>query len=121
MTTGLGLGFIKTEVSEDEIEVTVEVKASLIASSPSSSGIVGWLKDCFGCFLIITPEWASTMVRSEVKEAIGDVCKALDGNGLTSVVGLDVVCVILFGVVLTINGGLHNGEMDFFPTSQVLG
>ena len=61
------------------------------------------------------------MVRSEVKEAIGDVCKALDGNGLTSVVGLDVVCVILFGVVLTINGGLHNGEMDFFPTSQVLG
>ena len=60
------------------------------------------------------------MVTSEVKEAIGDVCKALDGNGLTSVVGLDVVCVI-FGVVLTINGGLHNGEMDFFPTSAVLG
>lgn len=120
MTTGLGLGFIKTEVSEDEIEVTVEVKASLEASSPSSSGIVGWLKDCFGCFLMITPEGASTMVTSEVKEAIGDVCKALDGNGLTSVVGLDVVCVI-FGVVLTINGGLHNGEMDFFPTSAVLG
>ena len=60
------------------------------------------------------------MVTSEVKEAIGDVCKALDGNGLTSVVGLDVVCVI-FGVVLTIKGGLHNGEMDFFPTSAVLG
>lgn len=120
MTTGLGLGFIKTEVSEDEIEVTVEVKASLEASSPSSSGIVGWLKDCFGCFLMITPEGASTMVTSEVKEDIGDVCKALDGNGLTSVVGLDVVCVI-FGVVLTINGGLHNGEMDFFPTSAVLG
>ena len=60
MTTGLGLGFIKTEVSEDEIEVTVEVKASLMASSPSSSGMVGWLNDCFGCFLIITPEGAST-------------------------------------------------------------
>ena len=60
LTTGLGLGFIKTEVNEDEIEVTVEVKASLEASSPSSSGIVGWLKDCFGCFLMITPEGAST-------------------------------------------------------------
>ena len=34
--------------------------------------------------------------------------------------GLLVVCDIL-GVVLTINGGLHRGEMDFFPASAVLG
>lgn len=39
-TLDSGLGF-NTEVSEDEIEVTVEVMASFVASSPSSSGMVG--------------------------------------------------------------------------------
>ena len=72
-----------------------------------------------GCFLIIT-DGPSTIVTSPEVADPGEACKALVGKGLTSVVGLDVVCVI-FGVVLTINGGLHNGEMDFFPTSAVLG
>ena len=52
---------------------------------------------------------------------MGDVCNALEGNGLTSVeAGLLVVCDIL-GVVLTIRGGLQRGEIDFFPDSADLG
>ena len=39
-TLDSGLGF-KTEVKDEDIEVTVEVIASLMASSPSSSGMVG--------------------------------------------------------------------------------
>lgn len=38
LDSGLGL---RTEVKLEDIEVTVEVMASLMASSPSSSGIVG--------------------------------------------------------------------------------
>ena len=39
-TLDSGLGF-NTEVKDEDIEVTVEVIASLMASSPSSSGMVG--------------------------------------------------------------------------------
>ena len=39
-TLDSGLGF-NTEVKDEDIEVTVEVMASLMASSPSSSGMVG--------------------------------------------------------------------------------
>ena len=59
-----------------------------------------------------------TADRLELVE--GEVCNALEGSGLTSVGGLDVVWVIL-GVVLIIRGGLHKGEMDFLPASAVLG
>lgn len=51
---------------------------------------------------------------------LGEVWSALEGRGLTSVGGLEVVWVIL-GVVLTIRGGLHKGLMDFFPASAVRG
>ena len=91
-TLDSGLGF-NTEVREEDIEVTVEVIASLMASSPSSSGMVGWLKDCLGCFLNKTDGACSTKdtTSAEVNEA-GEVCKALEGKGLTSVrVGMEVV------------------------------
>jgi hypothetical protein len=91
-TRDSGLGF-NTEVKDEDIEVTVEVIASLMASSPSSSGMVGWLKDCLGCFLNKTDGACSTndTTSAEVNEA-GEVCKALEGKGLTSVrVGIEVV------------------------------
>ena len=91
-TLDSGLGF-NTEVKDEDIEVTVEVIASLMASSPSSSGMVGWLKDCLGCFLNKTDGACSTndTTSAEVNEA-GEVCKALEGKGLTSVrVGIEVV------------------------------
>ena len=96
------------------------------SSSGPSSGMVGWLKDCLGCFLKITgasrpptSEADTEVINPDVVED-GDVCKALDGKGLISVGGLVVVWVIL-GVVLTINGGVHNGDMDFLLDSAVRG
>lgn len=66
-----------------------------------------------GCFLKITGASKTsedTEVRLDVEE--GEVCRALEGNGLISVGGRVVVWVIL-GVVLTIKGGVHRGEIDF--------
>ena len=80
--------------------------------------MVGWLKLCLGCFLKITGASMTsddTEVKLETVEE-GDVCRALEGKGLISVGGLDVVWVIL-GVVLTIKGGVHKGEMDFLLVS----
>ena len=92
------------------------------SSSGPSSGMVGWLRLCLGCFLKITGA-SRTSEDTEVKLDVvedGDVCRALDGKGLISVGGLVVVWVI-FGVVLTINGGVHSGEMDFLLDSAVRG
>ena len=60
-----------------------------------------------------------TEVRLDDPEE-GDVCRALEGSGLISVGGRVVVWVIL-GVVLTISGGVHSGEMDFLLDSAVRG
>ena len=115
-TLDSGLGF-NTEVTG----VEAEAEASNSSSGPSS-GMVGWLKLCLGCFLKITGASMTsddTEVKVETVEE-GDVCRALEGKGLISVGGLDVVWVIL-GVVLTIKGGVHKGEMDFLLVSAVRG
>lgn len=129
-TLDSGFGF-NTEVSCDVIAAEAEVAEATEAaeakdsnsSSGPSSGMVGWLKLCLVCFLRMTGPCSRTsaavMVELEVVE-LGDVCKALEGSGLTSVGGLVVVCDIL-GVVLTIRGGLQRGEIDFFPDSADLG
>ena len=86
-TLDSGLGF-NTEVTG----VEAEAEASNSSSGPSS-GMVGWLKLCLGCFLKITGASMTsddTEVKLETVEE-GDVCRALEGKGLISVGGLVVV------------------------------
>lgn len=64
--------------------------------------------------MTVWPESSPVEEVTQLWLELGLVCKALEGRGLTSVGGRVVVWVI-FGVVLTIKGGLHKGEMDFLP------
>jgi hypothetical protein len=120
LDSGLGL---RTEV------ITVafsETAASDSYSGPSSGMVVG-----LGCFLMITLDRADDSMimfkedsdeeEEEEEDDDGEVYKALDGKGLTSVVGLELLVwveIVNLDVVGPLQqGGLHSGEMVFLPAS----